>query len=60
MAGRGGGLGQVNRPDRKPKGTSIGRGMFNTSGMNKKKKASKTMSKKKTKSTVLDFDDFTF
>lgn len=33
-------LGGVTRPDAKPKGTSIGNGHFNTSSMNKKKKAS--------------------
>lgn len=36
----GGGLGQILRPDVKPKGTSIGRGTFKRSSLNKKKKAS--------------------
>ena len=36
----GGGLGQVQRPDVKPKGTSIGRGTFKRSSLNKSKKAS--------------------
>lgn len=33
------GLGGVVRPEPKPKGTSIGRGCFKTSSLNKKKKA---------------------
>lgn len=39
MAARGG-VGAVVRPERSPKGTSIGNGQFNTSGMNKSKKRS--------------------
>lgn len=42
MAGRsksGSGLGTVVRPERKPKGTSIGRGNFKINSLNKRKKA---------------------
>lgn len=37
--GTGGALGIVVRPDRKPKGTSIGSGNFKRASLNKKKKA---------------------
>lgn len=43
MAGKkggGGALGVIVRPDRKPKGTSIGNGIFKRNSLNKKKKAS--------------------
>jgi len=40
MAKARGGLGSVVRPERKPKGTSIGDGHFKRSSLNKKKKAS--------------------
>lgn len=43
MAGKKGGsgaLGVVVRPERKPKGTSIGRGLFKSASLNKKKKMS--------------------
>jgi len=39
MAGRGG-VGGVVRPERKPKGTSIGNGNFKRASLNKKKKSS--------------------
>jgi len=38
--GSGGALGFVTRPERKPKGTSIGRGLFKTASLNKRKKVS--------------------
>jgi len=40
MAKSRGGLGSVVRPERKPKGTSIGSGHFKRSSLNKRKKAS--------------------
>lgn len=38
--GTGGGIGSVQRPERKPKGTSIGNGNFKMASLNKKKKMS--------------------